>query len=65
MCQEFYFLYKSQFEAGEQSCTVAYLGGTVQDEVKADKTICNSSKTEKSLNSKWFEAWHRNKKIIT
>lgn len=46
--QEFYFLYKSQFEAGKQSCTVAYLGGTVQDEVKADKTIHNSSKTEES-----------------
>jgi len=46
--QEFYFLHTSQFEAGKQSCTVAYLGGTVQAEVKSDKTICNSSKTEMS-----------------
>lgn len=45
---EFCFLHTSQFEAGKQSCRVAYLGGTVQAEVKSDKTICNSSKIEES-----------------
>lgn len=50
--QEFYFFPKSQFEHGKQSFTVAYLGGTIQAEVKPYKTICNNSKV--SLNSKCF-----------
>lgn len=43
---EFYFLPKSQFEAGKQSFIVANLPGTTQPEVKSHKTMCNNSKVK-------------------
>lgn len=43
-----YFLHTSQFEAGKQSCIAACFGGTIQAELKSDKTTCNSRKTEEA-----------------
>lgn len=43
-----YFLHTLQFEAGKQSRIAACFGGTIQAEVKSDKTTCNSRKTEEA-----------------